>query len=524
VVNLLEHWESAASMIKEENQFLSIRAHIWHNMLMTTLHELSHGKAKHLDKESFDAMSADNLDDACEMVARELLEELAIQFDIEPARMAEEPYFGTRYMQLFVESIQNSKEGWAARQNSMHDEVYLYCDENSNVLVDSFRAYLRGAYDPKSENRAWDLPTTQLKRKIAVTPTTEMHAQVLIPMMEPAVPIDIPTLEAQSENIIEPTDVELSPFGNDNWEATAMAHLMGGGGPESPAMVAGAPAGAVNIPAHIAPMPSGPVIPQAHPQPTAFAEQQGASCSLCWTQFSKFCGHCGALIVAANTAPPAPAEQPAPMQMQPAPTWNAPAATLRVQNTGGRINEVLRTGLPQIGLGDQQISQIMLAVWGRMYELIYTKCGFQLLLPQAILANPQADKGGFHPSLRYAVMSGINVNDIPGADKLIIAAQALDHSTMQVRKTDVVGGLIPGFVSKRDQLPMFAIYLNYNGFEIKRVFVPQNPYKFNKSATDYSQYAKRAQAGERIAHIIDGDDRATKTYRGKIVNGVFSTS
>jgi len=198
-------------------------------------------------------------------------------------------------------------------------------------------------------------------------------------------------------------------------------------------------------------------------------------------------------------------------------------STLVVNQPGstGR-GETLRTGLPPTGLDAQTMQNIMMQVWGRMYECLFTKCGFQLPLSPEILANPNADKSAFDANAKFSVLDGISVADIPGADKLIIACTALDPTTMTTKKEAITNGQVKGFVSKNAGLPMFTVYLNVNGNELKRLFVPQNPWKQNSRG--YSAPALQAQQGHKIAYIMDGADNVANKFRGKIVNGVFSAT
>ena len=549
VINLAEHWTSAAELVKNPDHYLSIRGHLWYNMLTTWLHEAAHAEAHLTDAELYSEMSTEAKEEMGDEEAINSLEKLGIHFDIEPPAMRDEPFFGTRYMQLFLDSIQNGTDGWAdgwaVRQNGMHDEIYIYCDEMNDVLVKTFREYLRGSIDTKKSNPEWDkiqptalpaVPAVTLETIKATSTLGEMVA-VNIPVTIAALPdmsnLDQATLDALDENIVEP---EITSWETDDrLYDMAFAHLSGDEGAVMPAQTPGL---------HIGPaaheLPPWTVEPQPAMPEVSIVAGSKVQCVRCQNMSEAavpFCSNCGNQLMASGTVGPTihgttgvPA-YPNPVVTHPVPTqaqpWNTAynPATMAPGARGGRTNEVLRTGLPHNGLNEQQINSMLFEVWTRMYNFLFTKCGWQLPLTQAMIADPNWPKDGFHPNLRHSVMSGIDVGDIPGIERLIIAVTEVDPTNIP-RKANWNGGKLRGWVSKHKHLPMFALYLNINGSEIKRLFVPQDPYKIKTDGDGSGQYtfnAVLAQQGNRFAYVMDGNDNLPfkEKFRRALKNGMW---
>jgi hypothetical protein len=80
------------------------------------------------------------------------------------------------------------------------------------------------------------------------------------------------------------------------------------------------------------------------------------------------------------------------------------------------------------------------------------------------------------------------------------------------------------FIDKAQTLVGYTLYLNRgDGTQIRRKFVPQNPWNFKKGTQEYSGTALKAQEGNQILWIID-PDAADKQYAARMFNGVLESN
>ena len=551
VINLGQHWESAVKLIKHDEHYLSIRGHLWHNMLMSLLHELVHSKGKMTGEAEYDAMTVEAKDEMAEEVAQELIEELAKAFDIEPSPMAEEPFFGTRYMQLYIDTISDCNDTWAVRQNEMHDEKHIYLDESGNVLIETFRDYIRGIFDGKRTDKSWEIEVNSLPLfappVVIVQPADEQPkvivvdkegAATVVPATQPA-PKTVSKLPADEDGLSEPVFSSTVEVGG--WEDEALAHLLGEQGctpqvePSFNTMGSGAPNPMTTA---AAPITAAPAAPAA----------LATFCTNCGNQTAAgamFCGSCGKPITTAAAPAVAPATG-APATTDPAsePPWytdhgNAKMVEPEPQNAWqvahnqpkqtymqSRRIEKLDTNLPRHNLTGEQMSAILSEVYMRLYNFCFDKCGWQMPLPTAVLYDQTGTlcRDGFNRDTRQAVLGGIVIADIPGATQFIYCYRAHDVNG-QLRKI-MADGRLRGWITKDARIPMFNLYLNagQGGEAQKRVFIPQNPYKVKNGS--YTNTALAAQAGAKIAYIFNGDDRVQdgdpNKYKGDIKDGFLN--
>ncbi len=532
VINIGQHWDSAVKLIKRDEHCLSIRAHLWHNMLLSLFHELLHGKCFLTDEVAATAMTADEREDMAETAAKEELEDIGLNFDIEPSPMAEEPFFGTRYMQLFIDAISNGAETWAVRQNEMHDEKYLYLDEGADVLVESFRDYLRGAFDVNRKDKSWDEIVPQSIAKYAIpllaAPTAETVVIVDEAGAAAVVAAAAPAVEGEAIGDVEPDDLNLKV----GWEDEALQHLLGEDG-----MVDG-----MEPSVHIshgagAPMVAAAPLLVSQIPPVVVSDAFCSKCGQPAAIGAMFCAGCGKIMATAGMGTIPAAVLPTP----PLPATGTPVAHGQpwqqsydhAQNTHvhNRRIEVLDTNLPPHALTGEQMSAMIREVYMRLYHFCFDKCGWQMPLAAAILQDTTGTlcTDGFHRDVRQAVQGGFSIADIPGIDQLIYQYRSTHAGTGQLSKIPADGmirgwiatGVDPG-TTRPKNIPCFNLYLNVNtGEALKRVFVPQNPYKIKNGK--YTDTAMKAQSGDKLAYIINGDDRVPQNdprkYVGDIKNG-----
>jgi len=538
VINVAQHWDSVVELVQHDEHYLSVRGHLWHNMLLTLLHELIHSKGMIAGPEEYAAMSPDERDEMAEEVANDELEELAKLFEIEPAPMSEEPFFGTRYMQLFIDSISNSKDTWAIRQNEMHDEKHVYIDETGNVIIESFRDYVRGTFDKNRKDKSWEVEVIPLTAfTFPIVPVADAPKDVVIVDESGAATVVAASQVAPTAVVVDEMVEPVGDVGGGSWEDDALMHLLGESDTPDiePSMTmapgAGAPTVAAAIQAEYG----------AKPTITDTAAPASAFCTQCGDPIvatNAFCGKCGKafvrVVVKAITPEPTAAAvaaeaTTAPWQTDPPtvePTYNAnvePHSAWQTAYNGpqqthvqNRRIEKLDTGLPPHNLTGPQITEILNEVYMRLYNFCFDQCGWQMPLPPQVLQDQTGTlcKDGFNRDVRTKVLAGVSVADIPGVNQLIYAYRSIDANG-QYNKIPA-DGMIRGWVAKEAKIPMFNLYLNVNtGEAAKRVFIPQNPFKVKNGK--YSDTAMQAQGGAKLAYVINGDDRIPDNDQRKYV-------
>ncbi len=179
-INLQGHFDSAKSSVKEGGnlELMCIRAHLWFSMLTSIWHEFLHAVSFAIDPEGTMGEDKDELE---EMMAEEAQLELAMfirDFKCEPPAMADEPFYGTRFMEFFIKEVKDNAEAWALAQNSIHQ----YNERNNthvlwkdgDMTVSSFRKWFRVAYKHDWDNKPE--PLAELKFSLSIPTTTALEA------------------------------------------------------------------------------------------------------------------------------------------------------------------------------------------------------------------------------------------------------------------------------------------------------------------------------------------------------------
>ncbi len=564
-INLQGHFDWARDCVKEDNNLahLCIRAHLWFQMLKTLWHEIMHAVSYAIDPEETTNEDREVLE---EIISEQSMDELSTfvrDIECEPVSMADEPFFGTRFMEFVVKEVKDNAEDWALAQNSIHQ----YNERNNirviwkdgDTIVKSFRQWFKVAYG----HHTWDddpaEKLAELKFSLA-TPTTDaleapVHTgdeEILdevdasskskdVPWDEsPFVPETAPELPADEEpdDLAVPDDqVETVPE-----EVEAKRKAM--------------------EEAHTKEVMN--VIEAAFPEAKKAVEETDLSAQYEWTEAPEvqvdtetvafqnseeedpgdFNGDDPTAAQPGLDAFPSPAlEQPAapPAAMAtetplpeatPEPTFApthhhtgmgtgtpvsnpAPTAGVAPQPASpqsGYSGQKLRTGLPNHNFTGEQMRNMCEQVFLRCVNHIFAKCGWT---PGG---NPP-----FVPELRGAVMEPISMSGIPGMENFLIGMDIIDAASgAYVINSPATShnGMVKGKVTQKQHLPSYTLYFNYNGIEIKRFICPQNQWKTN--AQGYSAPATRAQQGAQIAWIMDGDDSvAGNKWRAKVENGVI---
>jgi hypothetical protein len=107
------------------------------------------------------------------------------------------------------------------------------------------------------------------------------------------------------------------------------------------------------------------------------------------------------------------------------------------------------------------------------------------------------------------------------ASELVIACDKYNPGTQKNQlKQPVADGMVTGWVAKTSGVPHYALYLNNNGTEVRRIFSPQNPFSLNRMKSDYSENAFNAQNGNQISWVWIGNADGSRTWYYKIENGL----
>ena len=139
-----------------------------------------------------------------------------------------------------------------------------------------------------------------------------------------------------------------------------------------------------------------------------------------------------------------------------------------------------------------------------MYTHIFTKCGFM----------PGQDLGFTNVS---AIFEPIRISHIANIDKILVAIDTMHPAGQFLKHVDVwhpvdgeirQAGSITGLAHKDGHLPAYRIYLNINGQEVERSFLPQNPTKVHppghQNAGQPKAWSILAMNGNALAMLSDG--------------------
>jgi len=433
--NLLHHFNSSYDEASTNPECrLSMRAIIWHTMLITLFHEIHHAKAV-VAAAGAEIVWDDEKDTEATKWALTQVNRIAKFHSalVEPPSIDEEPFFGP--MLRDIRKIMDGSEEWQKRQMKMLDDGSIYIDGDTTLM--SMKEYLRLASDDK-DSPEWTPTTTIIEKKeapvVADASVVAASAGVTAPV-EVAAAVELP--------VYNPLDFNPDAVIDDVEFAAAMDPELTGGCEDTlffPGMGGGMAAPNMMMPGPGATMPAG-----ATP---------GA----------------GASWVNPVTAFMAGGAQPVTV---------APGA-------GRTFAHEAPQQIAPHGLSVEEQKLIMKTVNMRLFTHIFTKCGFNPMAPSSF------ENAG-------AVYEPVPIGDIPNVNKLIVAMDTTNPDGSAAKKVPVTT-FLKGVVFSKTGLPGYWMWLNINGWLLKRTFVPQNPNKTNANgATAMAQAVRR---GEAIAWMI----------------------
>jgi hypothetical protein len=524
-INLQRHFDMAVEVCKEEPlSYLELRSHLWYGLAYTVIHEILHATAFAIDPESMLNDDRDTIEDNISEEAVKQLGRLIRDYDMEPADLADEPFFGTRCMEFYVKHVKENAEQWAINQNETKKSKAVW--KHGEAIAHTFRDWYRSCYD-HNDDTEWDkevepLSTVEVEDELGFVPDIDIKDDVIAlpagPVAETVVVSPSPEIMAVVDPVVAETVVAVSdtalpagwgdgmdpeslalmdmdePMEVDMEQAVAYGSL-------SPDLVSAAPLITTVLPAEPTPAPVQTALPL-----TVESNKTCTSCAVALAMNVKFCSNCGTSVI--ETPMPILPSAPAEAMTTGLPT--APDPTQRPFASGAK--RPMRNDLPNHNLSNEQIRAAVGEVFIRCYQHIFSKCGF------APGQNP-----AFVPELRNAVMEPVSVLGIPCIDQIMVGMDSVDPMTGNFTWcVPAVEGMIRGKITKNLGLPSYTLYFNFNGHEQKRVIMPQNQWKVSATGGGYTGPAQRSQQGAMIIWMMDGDDSTPgQKWRAKIENGTL---
>lgn len=237
-INLQGHFDWARDCVKEDNNLahLCIRAHLWFQMLKTLWHEIMHAISYAIDPEETTGEDREVLE---EIISEQSMDELSTfvrDIECEPVSMADEPFFGIRFMEFVIKEVKDNAEDWALAQNSIHQynerNNMLVIWKDGDTIVKSFRQWFKVAYG----HHTWDddpvEKLAELKFSLATPTTVALEApvsdeqQMEEEMERKATKYDESPLHTGDEDIL--AEVDASPFHEGDTGAKDREALVGG--------------------------------------------------------------------------------------------------------------------------------------------------------------------------------------------------------------------------------------------------------------------------------------------------------
>jgi len=557
IISLQKHFLAACRNVQTEDnvhaKYMSLRASLWWDLITSLLHEGFHAvqwdtAPEHCAAAHSDPSRLKEIEDDCTHNANILLIDLFRDFDIEPPAIGEEPYFGARFMEFFVQQIQNKDSEWAIRQEIMVETNLMYYDGEDKDGLATMRDWLRltNEGDPDEFDERWDakpkpIPAAHANpavmvagadttpKEVALRPDTQVvavgNAGVAQTVAAVGAVDEFSMLMSEEDLVAELQDNEYPS----HFETMVEEVMDDAVAPELTEMFQRMDAATKQQSLFPDVLVQPQTIEEAGDRVLEIVSQEVEAklaagpkhCTNCGylIEAAKFCPECGTKIVRPEAAPQLPLFMPG-QNVNKTPEqivhdqFITGAQTVAQPTNPPKFNQEMRTGLPNIGMDVGTMKGILGEVYNRMHSHIFEKCGFQLC------GAGTGNAVGFNNSMVGNVLQPISIADIPRASELIIAYDKYDTATGKtIMKVPVNNGLLAGKVSKTSGVPMYAIYINNNGTECKRLILSQNPFKTN--ANGYTAPATKAQQGNRISWVMDGGDG--KQYRSwfyKNENGI----
>ena len=224
-INLEEIWSACLSVLEEGKVKLSMPGVIWHELIITILHEIHHIDACR-DPELRELSKDDpsGADEEAEAWAKEIICDLGKVLDIEPTPLSNMTFFNVKLMELMTSDMKD--EEWVIRARVMLEDGIMYHDEDNDITLKTFREYLRGIEDPDEKDDAWEQGVSVIDLIFEMDDGSVVKTAEVLP--EPVVDAetvdDVPTAEEVVAGGIAPsTDTLFAPAPSEETVAADLA-------------------------------------------------------------------------------------------------------------------------------------------------------------------------------------------------------------------------------------------------------------------------------------------------------------
>jgi hypothetical protein len=480
VINLMDTFDKSIGLSTDFDN-VSIYPIFWHNLLLNVVHEAYHlrQRAEAADPKTWinrlmtDKPFAKEVEVECRENADRLLDEVVQTYDCEPPAYGEERFFANNVTALY--SGEDGADEKAIKW--LNDRVMVLTkdpDTGDPLPIQDFRGFMALNSDTP-EDEAWNQPLKPVLDTVA--PVENGFQANLNAVTKPAE-------EAAHEEAA--VDVEYEEVPEGPWAEEDSTEGV---------IFAGAQFGAFNM-APADPMPS---IPTNAPQATA---DPAAAQPTLQTGF------------AVPTQQPAPG--PAIADAVAGSFGFGPQGAAPQMETATQTTPTVEV-YPNHGLAPEKIRELFFSVASKCFTHVFTHCQ-----PQGG-GQPHENIVGFLKPDAVATIPVI----LSEEEKMVVVKCECVNAMGQRREAKLTSdGEVRGWVTPDAKVPMYKLFINFNGQELIRTLVPQNPNKRNAQGV-LSQTASNARQGTAIMYAFEGNDTLKQanpaaSLKAKCVNAQWS--
>ena len=487
MINLVAHLEEAMDVVKKQDNELSLRGHIWYNMLMTAAHEMMHMVKYHdlmMAGKIDELLKNDHDEEAIENLARAAVIELAKTVDVEIPALDDWPWAEGRIID-FEKSFHGGQDGWKAQQSKLLGDgtaeghtvwASLQVDQSCKTMFDYLLAV--SEEDPKTwptERQSLILNEVKVKPIMATTEeeqkakAEEALAKLISEQQEKymdGLADEIRTATGREADAkVDPSEISMLLLGRGTTVEAEMTAIEG----RIKAETFGEPQ--VNLNADGSGQgfaPQGGMIME--PDDGFMGGAVDETYGMGFDPGQQFDG-------SGFSQPSMPSNDAA--------LWNSAPMQTRAPK---------QPTLPAF-MDPSQAGPIMQQIYSTLYQHMFNKCGW------AQVQTPQGVTWRF--TVPGAIMEPVDLSHIPNVGQFIVAMDTLNERGQYMKRVPLVNGTaVKGLLSKQAGLPEYILYTNHgDGVERIRLFIAQNPDKIKNGSL--SQWAQAARAGNRYALLFD---------------------
>ena len=491
-LNLDQIFKKALNKTRTAKSFMDIRTTAWYGLLITAIHESIHVAEAFQDptvlENPLEGEEEVEMEKLVSEAARDKLEEIAKQIDIEPPAVADMGWMSVLMQHVFIADAEDEA---VKKTQLMIEKGLVYMDdteEDKTIFHKTLREYIRATSNP--EDPAWEgTPavvnmTYELENGETGTATSDAVDEA------PAVEVKEEETAAAIPGVIAVNEAGQAVI---NSQAPAQAAMFGATAAAVPTteVLSEADYNPENeIIAELFDGDSDEVVAEttalvSNAQPAATAPVHATASDVAG-------GHTAA---AGNMGFPVPDQV----------AQNIAAAQPATPNLG----QPPYAGQPTPSLPPEQLKACLYEIYGRLFHAMFTKCGWS--------KNPQT--GRFHFAEPGKALASISIDDILkryNAEGLVAEYESIDPNTNQKVVEKCSLGSVRGTAfsdSAGGWLPVYALHLNINGNRIIRKLIPQNPMKRDANNA-YKKSADEAAAGYAKVYVFsDAPQTATWPQR-----------